>query len=492
MAQGPVAGVNTEKVKWDKINNKLVAKYIETRKVKTKTTDSNEAKVKALFAFYVKNAKSPDDLGECDTCGCMSDLAEPECPFCGTQGSDSDPEEASKPAEKPATKEEPEEKKPEPKKQEKPATEREEEIAHEKHQKERFEEAVAFFQAKLPKLGSLKLSDVSKIKGVGRFDTGTADAAIEKLEAMGQIEIGDASGPGAKDNVITWIAGPAKESPAEPPKDEPPAATANVEIVPTPSPEDDTTVDLDATVEDLDRAVERVAKLRSEMAVNAWELGHEIAQMHQRKLYLQRRDEDGKPKYKSWTQFVSAELGMTVQHSLLLADVAKAFTRSEVEKYGVSKLSIMIRVSDDKRAELLEAADAGATRNEIQEAAKGHTIERDTGRGGFAGGAEAGAPRGKGGTKIPDEKKGRKASKKDTKQAAALGAKGRPAGSVTAVLAQPRMRIPLYVRGSEEKRAKKIGDDPVGEVELVNGQKLKIKPALSPSGLVAVIEVVRA
>lgn len=477
-------GANTEGLKWGEIKPAYVDAYLRKHEVKVPPASTLEARVKLLLRHYFRTVAEKDIL-ECDKCGGMSAPDDTECPFCGDreEGSPSifdavpandekAPDSGEQPKsveEKPAAvvektkaKKKPKAAKKEPEKPEPESPELangETLPSDEEVQKCRAVLQKAFEGApRLKGCAVLKRSSLA----VFAFPESVLNVTLDQLLEDDIVEIDD-----ARDPYVRWAIEKLEASlPIEPP-----AQVVHAVVVQKPAAEDDTAVDV-ASVDDLNRAVSRVHELRTNMAINAWELGREIADLYDRKLYLQRRDEAGVPKYKSWTQFTTAELGMTVQHCLMLSDVARAFTREEVEKVGVTKLAIVMRLPEGDRAALLERAQAGASRAELQAEANGKTIERDTGRAGKS----------KGIKEHEKEKRGKKAAE--------LGAKSRPEGAVTAVFPKPRMRVELFARGTE-KRAKRLADEPYAEVELVNGQKLKLRLVNAATGLILAVDIER-
>lgn len=195
------------------------------------------------------------------------------------------------------------------------------------------------------------------------------------------------------------------------------------------------------TERDLDRAVARVQALKKNSASSIWELGQEILRVYDSSLWKQRRSNAGAPKWRSWGQFCDGELGVTPAYAYKLMDVAKAFSKSEVEEVGVKKLHLTLQVPREHRHKLLEAAKDGASAREVNDLANsvGKT-RRDTGRTG-SGGA---------GTHKGDARGGRKPEK------------------ITVAALVGRVEIPL-MRGTSDKRARNMADVPRGTERLLNG-----------------------
>jgi hypothetical protein len=138
----------------------------------------------------------------------------------------------------------------------------------------------------------------------------------------------------------------------------------------------------------LDEAVARIGGLMLSAADRLWELGAELVRVFDRALWTHRSNGFGEAKYKSWGEWCEAELGISHGYSLKLMDVAREFTREQVQKIGASKLHLTLQVpKGPARERLLGLAESGASRAQIAEATRAevkllpepHTP--DTGRG---------------------------------------------------------------------------------------------------------------
>ena len=132
---------------------------------------------------------------------------------------------------------------------------------------------------------------------------------------------------------------------------------------------------------ELDKAVERINRLKTDLVRNSWELGAEIQRVFEEGLWKQRRDSKQRVRYLTWKQFCVAELKLSHMHVYRLVRIAQAFTRADVEKLGVAKLGIALQVPEPFRAKLIEKAKAGASaaalEREVRASKKVPTEERD-------------------------------------------------------------------------------------------------------------------
>jgi hypothetical protein len=236
-----------------------------------------------------------------------------------------------------------------------------------------------------------------------------------------------------------------------------------------------------STLERLDDSVKRITELKIQGARSIWQIGDELRNVYEHELWKQ-RIEDGKEKYGSFSGWVKSECDFGHRYALELINVAAAFTESEVVAVGVTKLEVIARVPEEFKGELLERVKQGMPRSELVEQAKRLTgasgaAPRDTGRGGFRSGKAKVAP--------PTEKAAEaKAKKKQAKEKAGkLGKEQRPDGSIAIVLLKQREVVLLFKRGpkgSDEQRAKRVADEPHGQLALADGRQIYFRLTADP------------
>lgn len=175
-------------------------------------------------------------------------------------------------------------------------------------------------------------------------------------------------------------------------------------------------------VEDLDASIGRVVELKRNAERSIWELGNEIRTIHDGELW-KARQADGKAKHKNWKAFCAAELDMSHSHAYRLIDVATKFTREQVEKFGVTKLTIIAQLPDAEREAALRGEKDGASAKKLKR--------------------EADALKGKD--------------------------KDRDAGEVVSVVVRIKKRLKLSLTGANGKLAQQVADDPWVEHEYENG-----------------------
>jgi hypothetical protein len=239
------------------------------------------------------------------------------------------------------------------------------------------------------------------------------------------------------------------------------AGAPPVEIVDRPGSSTTTSI----SVADLDRNVEQIQALRKDAVVCYWKLGKAIFANFEGRLYTQRTDDTGAPKYKAFNQFVVTELGLSVSHAYALMDVAVNFSESDVLTVGVAKLTLVARLSPEERAGVLQRIrennmPLSQVAEEVRRLAGGKRTDSAAVRGGgrgFSGDAAAGR--------------------------AAQSSKS----SVTVGLYLGKQSIPLMRMADPDKNAATLAHDPYCEELHVNGVKTKYRIIKGDVGLVLLI-----
>jgi len=228
------------------------------------------------------------------------------------------------------------------------------------------------------------------------------------------------------------------------------------------------------TEADLDAAVKRVNVIRKAGAMCAWELGVEIGRIFDERLFILRTTKDGHVRYKNWSQFCQVELGMSRDQSYKLIDVARLFTREDVERLGTEKLGLLVQVPEGERQRLLEAARAGLSSRGVK------TEISLLG----SGSKPAGSPRDPTGARSRAGAAGKAASQQ--------AARTRDDKSITVVTQLGRTTIKLFARpkakGADPKRATSLAQDPFGEERPVNGIRISYRIVKTPQGLALIID----
>lgn len=230
------------------------------------------------------------------------------------------------------------------------------------------------------------------------------------------------------------------------------------------------------TEADLDKAVKHIASLKANVAGSYWDLGQYLKEsVFENNLWKQRKNEDGKPKYSGFDQFVRAECGFTSPVAYDLMDVSKKFTKTEVLTWGHSKLALALKAPDDAIPAVVDKIKGGASHREVaatvkDERKKAGTKRKETGR-----------------KKTPA---GEKTTAKPPRQKAkAPEAEGRK--TITVASIEGRKTIKLFCKDDKEKPAQKINDLPWGSLEMANDVTMFFSVQLRPGGLVIVTDTRR-
>jgi hypothetical protein len=233
---------------------------------------------------------------------------------------------------------------------------------------------------------------------------------------------------------------------------------------------------------DLDAAVEEIRRLKSGVATAHWELGRKLLEVYDSQLYKQRCDADGKPgvyKTAGFEGWVRAECGFTVANAFLIMDVAKHFTREEVEVFGYSKLGLALKAPTPEQTKLLvEAVKSGGTYQEIKQAVEKMQAEnpvRRAARDGTRRGQNINSGRKKvlavPGGEVPDKLK-----KHNVISIATI-----PKRQRIAIMAKPAKR------GEAPRPAKKLTDEPFFTMEFENEVVMKFTISHNAQGELQVI-----
>ncbi len=224
---------------------------------------------------------------------------------------------------------------------------------------------------------------------------------------------------------------------------------------------------------ELDESLARYKLAAENGADSLYLMGVEIRR--QRDHLWQQRMEAGKPKYKTWNQFVAAEHDISTSLANRTMRVVENFSRAQFHQYGAKALMVLVGAPKEEHAALLAQADAGATTRELEVEVK-KIRERDgitvieTGRT-----AEAAAT----GRKVPTAK---------TTAAAAAARKREPA-AITVGLKSEQATIDMFARtnnNGEKREARTLEDQPYGILECMNGVNLYFALKQHPSGKIQI------
>ncbi len=242
---------------------------------------------------------------------------------------------------------------------------------------------------------------------------------------------------------------------------------------------DDTTASSKLRTErDLDGAVTEVQRLKGEGAVAMWKLG-QYMQDHIYNVQLWKlRSEDGKPRYKNVDAFCAAELGMTPQNAYKLMSIAKTFSEPQVRAFGTSKLGLLLEAPKEEQPKIQKRMEEGELRTHREVESAVRTANRE-----IAGADEDGKKKPK---KKARDGSLRGASPGPTKASAKAAANKQI--TIAKILGSESIKLykkPANTRNYDPKdlvRAKKVGDQPFGEMQLTNEVTMYFTVVQSPAG----------
>jgi hypothetical protein len=120
----------------------------------------------------------------------------------------------------------------------------------------------------------------------------------------------------------------------------------------------------------LDEAVAEVHALKGDFHASGWKLGCAIADLLRTNLWKARMTSDGKVAYDNFNTFCETELGIGRAQARRLSDAATRFDERTFREIGARKLSIVLSVPESAQPKLLERVKTGATKAQIEAAAR--------------------------------------------------------------------------------------------------------------------------
>lgn len=116
----------------------------------------------------------------------------------------------------------------------------------------------------------------------------------------------------------------------------------------------------------LERSIKKVRELTMNIERSIWDLGIEIARVHDEELWKARLIDGLYPQFRTWKDFCAAVLQMSHTHAYKLMENAKLFTREQVATIGTTKLTMIVRAPFVHRDRLLHMAERGCSSRELE------------------------------------------------------------------------------------------------------------------------------
>lgn len=220
------------------------------------------------------------------------------------------------------------------------------------------------------------------------------------------------------------------------------------------------------TVHDLDSAVSDIHRLKGEGALACYRLGKKIQEIHEKQLWKLRTEKDDKGRdkgrWQTFEAFCNEELGISPSYAYRLRDVSSHYSEEQVLAHGTRKLSLLLEMPAEHRDRVMEEkVKAGATKAEIEKEVS--RVKQETGHRAIGKGRVA---------------KAHEALREKAKTKAAAAKKAPKEATITVANILGTQTIKLFCKPartpktSEDwknlKRAKRLGDQPFGSMDLAN------------------------
>lgn len=250
----------------------------------------------------------------------------------------------------------------------------------------------------------------------------------------------------------------------------------------------------EATVEDLDEAIVQIKALAGKAAETIFDAAVLLFDVHDRKLWMQRRDENGAPRYKTFTAWAAEEMPFTPQYCYELAELPKFFTREQVQRIGSTKLTLSLRVSEEERKRMFESGSLEnmSVRDIKDRITTNPAIEARSDKTGARAKRMPGRSNRSKPAIVASGDRARKAE-----AAAALLPERRPLPMQPESIQLIACMIPTKIRfemtsrpkdlGEPPVRARSLSDDPTGVITCANGAKIRITLVVTTEGFIDAI-----
>lgn len=226
-----------------------------------------------------------------------------------------------------------------------------------------------------------------------------------------------------------------------------------------------------ATEADLDAALEEYNAIAKDTADAIYRLGVIIRRMREQ-LWQQRTDENGKPKYKSFEQFVESELGISRTQANRHRRIVEVFTRDQIMENPPGVLKALIAAPKEAHEDLLQMHKEGSTVAAIEKRVK--EIREEKGIKVIE--TEATKAAAEQGRNIPSPEATAKGANARKKDAAVVTVGLKAETGIAKMFAKPKKK------GEDERRARTLEDQPFGKIEAINGVAIYIAVKQTPAG----------
>lgn len=243
-----------------------------------------------------------------------------------------------------------------------------------------------------------------------------------------------------------------------------------------------------ASEKELNESIARIYEASEAGADSLYLIGIELKKIRD-SLWQQRTivgdDGKAKPKYKSYNQFVTEELGISVGHANRARQIAETFTRDQFKKYGPTWLRVLVAAPADAHRQLMDRMDTGEIKNAKELEVEVRQIKKDTGAAVVQSDATAQAEA---------EGKNMPSAAARAKGAATRAAQKKPQAAITVGLLSEQASLKFFVKPGkktdEPRAARAIDEKPYAVIEAMNGVKVYI--ALKTNAVGEIIGTLKA
>lgn len=144
---------------------------------------------------------------------------------------------------------------------------------------------------------------------------------------------------------------------------------APVEVVEEPSAPLAAVPDNKYSEVDLNQRVAKCRQYMTEASAQCFHLGTELRAISDSNLYLLRTNDNGKQAYTNFKSFCRHEFNLGYKQAYKFMAVAEHYDEDQIRAMGVEKLNLALKVPEDVRQKILDAAEEGETMSTLSDKA---------------------------------------------------------------------------------------------------------------------------
>jgi hypothetical protein len=109
-----------------------------------------------------------------------------------------------------------------------------------------------------------------------------------------------------------------------------------------------------ASLSPLDQVLDELKACARTCLLNLYRTGELLKRIRDQQLWKQRRNDQGRPVYRGYLDFVAAEVGFQAAYATRLIRIVENFSQEDLEQYGVSRLNVAASLPADERQAFVE------------------------------------------------------------------------------------------------------------------------------------------